>query len=43
VQNFHIDAQSLIAVGYGEEQLKEPADPTAAVNRRVQVANLSTQ
>lgn len=41
VQNFHLDAQSLIAVGYGEEQLKNPADPASGVNRRVQVANLS--
>jgi outer membrane protein OmpA-like peptidoglycan-associated protein len=41
VQNFHIDAQSLIAVGYGEEQLKDTANPTSGVNRRVQVANLS--
>ena len=41
VQNFHIDPQSLIAVGYGEEELKDYADPTSGVNRRVQVANLS--
>ena len=41
VQNLHIDARSLIAVGCGEEQLKDPADPTSGVNRRVQVANLS--
>ena len=43
VQNFHIDPQSLIAVGYGEEQLKDYSDPASGVNRRVQVANLSAQ
>jgi outer membrane protein OmpA-like peptidoglycan-associated protein len=42
VQNFHLDPQSLLAVGYGEEQLKDYADPTSGVNRRVQVANLSS-
>jgi len=43
VQNFHLDPQLLIAVGYGEEQLKDVYDPSSGVNRRVQVANLSAQ
>jgi outer membrane protein OmpA-like peptidoglycan-associated protein len=32
----------LITVGYGKTRLKDPSEPTAAVNRRVQVANLNT-
>lgn len=40
VSNFGLKADKLIAVGYGEEQLKTPDQPTAAGNRRVQVTNL---
>jgi outer membrane protein OmpA-like peptidoglycan-associated protein len=36
VQRHGIDAARLKTVGYGEARLVEPADPTAAVNRRVQ-------
>lgn len=43
VHTFHIDADSLIAVGYGEEQLRDPYDPASGANRRVQVANLAAQ
>ena len=38
---FGIESSRLIAVGYGEEQLKNPGDPTAAENRRVTIVNLS--
>jgi outer membrane protein OmpA-like peptidoglycan-associated protein len=36
VQRHGIDAARLKTVGYGEARLVEAADPTAAVNRRVQ-------
>jgi len=40
VKGFSIDERQLIAVGYGEEQLKFPASPNAEQNRRVQVVNV---
>jgi outer membrane protein OmpA-like peptidoglycan-associated protein len=40
---FGIPGESLVAVGYGKTKLKDTNDPTAAVNRRVQVANLNSQ
>src|SRR5262249_50690195 len=43
VQYFHLDPETLLAVGYGEEQLKAHADPTPGVNRPIQVANLTAQ
>ena len=39
VTNFAIEPEKLMAVGYGEEQLKSVDEPLAAVNRRVQVIN----
>jgi outer membrane protein OmpA-like peptidoglycan-associated protein len=39
VGNFPIDPGKLMAIGYGEEQLKSVEEPLAAVNRRVQVIN----
>jgi outer membrane protein OmpA-like peptidoglycan-associated protein len=39
VTNFPIDPAKLMAIGYGEEQLKAAEEPLAAVNRRVQVIN----
>ena len=44
VKQFHtekygIDAGNLVTVGYGLKQLKDPANPFAAENRRVQVVN----
>lgn len=39
VTNFAIPPANLMAIGYGEEQLKAPNEPLAAVNRRVQVIN----
>ena len=41
VETFHLDPQSLIAVGYGEEQLKDWYNPASGVNRRVQIVNLA--
>jgi outer membrane protein OmpA-like peptidoglycan-associated protein len=43
ISNFPIDPQSLIAVGYGEEQLKDWYNPTSGINRRVQLVNLAAQ
>jgi outer membrane protein OmpA-like peptidoglycan-associated protein len=42
-QNFSIANDSLVATGYGKEQLKNQADPFAAENRRVQVTNLQSK
>lgn len=39
-EKYNLDASKLIAIGYGEEQLKLPDTPTAAENRRVQVVNM---
>ncbi|WP_395664195.1 OmpA family protein [Aestuariivirga sp.] len=41
VDNFQVDPQRLIAVGYGEEQLKNAAMPDADENRRVTVVNVT--
>jgi len=34
-----VPAADLVTVGYGKTKLKDPANPTAEVNRRVQVVN----
>jgi len=41
VDTFGINAKNLIAIGYGEEELKRPDAPKAAENRRVQFVNLA--
>jgi outer membrane protein OmpA-like peptidoglycan-associated protein len=41
MDNFGIDPTTLVAIGYGEERLKNPAAPEADENRRVQVVTLS--
>ncbi|MGI9402354.1 MAG: OmpA family protein [Rhizobiaceae bacterium] len=41
INSFGIAADRLIAIGYGEERLKNPADPLADENRRVEVINLT--
>jgi outer membrane protein OmpA-like peptidoglycan-associated protein len=41
VDNFQVDPKRLIAVGYGEEQLKNTAMPEADENRRVTVVNVT--
>ena len=38
--NFQIPTERLVSVGYGEEQLKNQADPFADENRRVKIINL---
>lgn len=43
IDKFSIDPERLVAVGFGEEQLKNKDDPRAAENRRVQVVNLASQ
>ena len=42
VSNFHIDPESLITLGFGEEQLKNPHSPSSGENRRVQIVNVET-
>ncbi|MFZ1813712.1 MAG: OmpA family protein [Rhizobiaceae bacterium] len=41
IDNFGISADRLIAIGYGEERLKNENDPLAGENRRVEVINLT--
>ncbi len=43
VRKFRIADDTLVGVGYGFEQLKNKADPYAAVNRRVQITNLESK
>ena len=40
VTTFNVPAAQLVSIGLGEEQLQDPANPAAAVNRRVQLINL---
>ncbi len=37
---FNVPAGKLVAIGLGEEQLQDPANPDSGVNRRVQLINL---
>lgn len=41
IDNFQVDPKRLIAVGYGEEQLKNASMPEADENRRVTVVNVT--
>jgi outer membrane protein OmpA-like peptidoglycan-associated protein len=43
IQNFRIPPDDLVAAGYGKDRLKNPAEPFAAENRRVQVTNLQSK
>lgn len=43
IEKFGIAGTDLVTVGYGKTRLKDPADPTAAINRRVQVVNLNSK
>jgi outer membrane protein OmpA-like peptidoglycan-associated protein len=43
IENFHIDPKQLVDVGFGEEKLKNPENPLAAENRRVQVVNMASK
>jgi outer membrane protein OmpA-like peptidoglycan-associated protein len=40
-QYHQLDPNNFEVVGYGKSQLYDPGDPTAAINRRVQVTKLS--
>jgi outer membrane protein OmpA-like peptidoglycan-associated protein len=39
---FSLDRNKLTAIGYGFEKLKNPNDPLAAENRRVEIVNAGT-
>jgi outer membrane protein OmpA-like peptidoglycan-associated protein len=43
VDKFSIAGADLVTVGYGKTKLKEPNNPTAEVNRRVQVVNMANK
>ena len=43
IQKFGLQAENLMTVGYGKEQLKNKDNPLAADNRRVQVVNMAAQ
>jgi outer membrane protein OmpA-like peptidoglycan-associated protein len=43
VDKFRIAGTDLVTVGYGKTKLKDPANPLADVNRRVQVANMDNK
>jgi outer membrane protein OmpA-like peptidoglycan-associated protein len=43
IKKYHIAPDQLAAVGFGEEQLKNPEDPDAGENRRVQVVNMANK
>ncbi len=43
MSRFHIANDTLVATGYGKEQLKDPSDPFGAENRRVQIVNLESK
>jgi outer membrane protein OmpA-like peptidoglycan-associated protein len=43
VENFHIDPKQLVAVGFGEEKLKNSENPLGPENRRVQVVNIASK
>ena len=41
VEKFKLQIDSFVVTGFGKTQLKNPAQPLAEVNRRVQVVNLA--
>jgi outer membrane protein OmpA-like peptidoglycan-associated protein len=43
MDNYHIAAADLVTVGYGKSKLKDPSQPMAEVNRRVQVVNMENK
>jgi outer membrane protein OmpA-like peptidoglycan-associated protein len=43
VDKFGIAGADLVTVGYGKTKLKDPANPLAEVNRRVQVVNMDNK
>jgi outer membrane protein OmpA-like peptidoglycan-associated protein len=43
VDKYGIAGSDLVTVGYGKSKLKDPANPMAEVNRRVQVVNMENK
>ena len=43
MDNYHISFADLVTVGYGKAKLKDPNQPMAEVNRRVQVVNMENK
>jgi outer membrane protein OmpA-like peptidoglycan-associated protein len=43
VQNYGLNGSDLVTVGYGKTKLKDTGNPTASINRRVQVVNMETK
>ena len=43
MDKYHIAATDLVTVGYGKSKLKDPSQPMAEVNRRVQVVNMENK
>jgi outer membrane protein OmpA-like peptidoglycan-associated protein len=43
MDNYHISAADLVTVGYGKSKLKDPNQPMAELNRRVQVVNMENK
>ncbi len=43
VDKFGIAGSDLVTVGYGKTKLKDASNPTAPINRRVQVVNMDTK
>jgi outer membrane protein OmpA-like peptidoglycan-associated protein len=43
VEKYGIAGNDLVAVGYGKTKLKDAGNPTAPINRRVQVVNMDTK
>lgn len=41
ISNFDLEPESLITLGFGEEQLKNPYSPFSGENRRVQIVNVA--
>jgi outer membrane protein OmpA-like peptidoglycan-associated protein len=43
IDNYHISSADLVTVGYGKSKLKDPNQPMAEANRRVQVVNMENK
>ncbi|MBC9882018.1 OmpA family protein [Bradyrhizobium sp. INPA01-394B] len=43
IEKYSIAAADLVTVGYGKSKLKDPSQPMAEVNRRVQVVNMENK
>ena len=43
IEKYGISGSDLVAVGYGRSKLKDPSQPMAEVNRRVQVVNMENK